>query len=858
MTLDVSVNPSRAYLVAGLLATAVYFLLPSGGLAQSILNAGIHLSMLAAVAVGVRRHRPSSVRPWIAILAGGGLYAVANALWYVVPVASGVPAPFPSIADALYLSAYLLLLVGLTMLLAARGQLRDRAILLDTAIVTVGVGALFWIFLIAPYVQGTELALLPQMVSIAYPLIDVLLLGVLAGMLLAPGTLRTADWLLVGGLAAQLLADGVYTKASLQGTFSFGQWTFAGWMIFYVLLGAAALHPTMRGLSMPRPRRATVLSPIRLCFLTLSALLPSVLVIALESDTAHAAVLELTAISAVLFLLVVIRMAGLVADVSRSREVQLALAEARDSAVEASRLKSEFVATMSHEIRTPMNAVIGMAGLLLDTDLDEEQRRYAEGVHDGGETLLALINDILDFSKIEAGKLVLEPVNFDLPALLRDVTGLLGQTAAAKGLRLVSEVAPQIPPGVRGDAGRLRQLLLNLVGNGVKFTDSGAVSVRVTPADGASDSFATVRFEVVDTGIGIDAMTQQRLFEPFEQADASTTRRHGGTGLGLSICRRLVELMDGQIGVHSAPGQGSTFWFTLGFAAPLEALEGDVGRWSAEPFSAPESAHTGTVALTALLVEDNPANQLVGTKLLERLGYDVDVAGDGYEAVSAFASRHYDVVLMDCQMPGMDGYDASRRIRGDEAPDQRTPIVALTAGASNGDRERCLAAGMDDYITKPVRPETLAAVLRRWTVPVRHERGSEDFAAMAAITPTRDSARNVIDPDRWEMLCHMAAGDDELLATLVASFLGEAPARLEGLAAATAAGDAEQLRQLSHALRGSSATMGADNLAQLCGELEHAACDGVPASSAVMVDAIAAEMELVRVALEAATAGANA
>jgi len=858
MTLDMSVNPSRAYLVAGLLATAVYFLLPSGGLAQSILNAGIHLSMLAAVAVGVRRHRPSSVRPWIAILAGGGLYAVANALWYVVPVASGVPAPFPSIADVFYLSAYLLLLVGLTILLAARGQLRDRAIQLDTAIVTLGVGAMFWIFLIAPYVQGTELALLPQVVSIAYPLIDVLLLGVLAGMLLAPGTRHTADWLLMAGLAAQLISDGVYTKTSLEGTFGFGQWMFAGWMIFYVLLGTAALHPTMRGLSTRRPRRVTVVSAFRLGFLTLSALLPSALMLAVERGSGNAAVLELTSISAVLFLLVIIRMAGLVADVSRSREVQLALAEARDSAVEASRLKSEFVATMSHEIRTPMNAVIGMAGLLLDTDLDEEQRRYAEGVHDGGETLLALINDILDFSKIEAGKLVLEPVNFDLPAVLRDVTGLLGQTAAAKGLRLVSEVAPQIPPGVRGDAGRLRRLLLNLVGNAVKFTDSGAVSVRVTPVPGASDSFATVRFEIVDTGIGIDAMTQQRLFEPFEQADASTTRRHGGTGLGLSICRRLVELMDGHIGVHSALGQGSTFWFTLGFAAPLEALEGDVGRWSAEPFSAPESAHTGTVALTALLVEDNPANQLVGTKLLERLGYDVDVAGDGYEAVSAFASRHYDVVLMDCQMPGMDGYDASRRIRSDEAPDQRTPIVALTAGASNGDRERCLAAGMDDYITKPVRPETLAAVLRRWTVPVRHERGSEDFAAMAAITPTRDSARNVIDPDRWEMLCHMAAGDDELLATLVASFLGEAPARLEGLAAATAAGDAEQLRQLSHALRGSSATMGADNLAQLCGELEHAACDGVPASSAVMVDAIAAEMELVRVALEAATAGANA
>lgn len=857
MTLAMSVNPSRAYLVAGLLATAGYFLLPSAGLAQSILNAGIHLSMLAAVAVGVRRHRPSSVPPWIAILAGGGLYAVANVLWYVVPVASGVPAPFPSIADVFYLSAYLLLLGGLTMLLAARGQLRDRAVLLDTAIVTVGVGAMFWIFLIAPYAEASELALLPQVVSIAYPLIDVLLLGVLAGMLLAPGTRHTADWLLMAGLAAQLISDGVYTKTSLEGTFGFGQWTFAGWMIFYVLLGTAALHPTMRGLSARRPQRVTVVSAFRLGFLTLSALLPSALVLALERDSGHAAVLQLTAISAVLFVLVVIRMAGLVADVSRSREVQQALGEARDSAVEASRLKSEFVATISHEIRTPLNAVIGMAGLLLDTDLDGEQRRYVEGVNNGGETLLALINDILDFSKIEAGKLVLEPANFDLTVLLRDVTDLLRQTAAAKGLPLVVDVDPQVPRGVRGDAGRLRQLLLNFVGNAVKFTETGAVTVRVTPADGASDGIATVRFEVVDTGVGIDPAAQQRLFQPFEQADASTTRRHGGTGLGLSICRRIVELMDGEMGVNSTPGEGSIFWFTLSFAAPLEATQGVIGRRAGEPL-APGLAHTGTVAPTALLVEDNPANQLVGTKLLERLGYDVDVAGDGYEAVSAFASRHYDVVLMDCQMPGMDGYDASRRIRSDEAPDQRTPIVALTAGASNGDRQRCLAAGMDDYITKPVRPETLAAVLRRWTVPVRHERGSEDFAAMAAITPTRDSARNVIDPDRWEMLCHMAAGDDELLATLVASFLGEAPARLEGLAAATAAGDAEQLRQLSHALRGSSATMGADNLAQLCGELEHAACDGVPASSAVMVDAIAAEMELVRVALEAATAGANA
>jgi two-component system sensor histidine kinase/response regulator len=686
-------------------------------------------------------------------------------------------------------------------------------------------------------------------------------------------------------------------------------------------------------------------------------------------------------------------------DVTERKHAEAALARARDAALESARLKSEFLANMSHEIRTPMNGVIGMTELLLESELNSMQREFAETIRSCANALLTVIDDILDFSKIEAGKMQFETIDFDVRTVVESTVEMLAPRAQEKGIEIASIVYADVPTEVRGDPSRLRQVLTNLVGNAVKFTERGEVVVRGMKAR-ETDTHITMRFTVTDTGIGIAKEVCEKLFEPFTQADGSTTRKYGGTGLGLAISRRLVELMHGEIGVESELGKGSTFWFTVQLEKQLNAnrksharrslenlrilivddnetnrkiLRHQTFSWGMRPTEAASGAEAieilraafdagepfdiavldfqmpymdgftlarqikadeklasvrlvllpsfghrghgeearaigidayltkpvrqsqlheclsivasrkaveeaasadenGSRALVTkhtlretknkpraketriLIAEDNPVNQRVALHQIEHLGYKAQTAANGREVLRALERETFDIILMDCQMPEMDGYEATREIRRREAAagagENHTIIIAMTAHALQGDRERCLACGMDDYISKPVKTQELARILHKWSVAFKQEStSSKSDGAQAGA----DESAAEMD---WSVLESYRAFEDEenphLVDELIELFLSDAPRRIRCMQEAFAANDLPKLRREAHTLKGSSASLGANHLNKLCQRLEICAANGQIKSDAdALLQELNAEFERVRAALEA-------
>ena len=639
-------------------------------------------------------------------------------------------------------------------------------------------------------------------------------------------------------------------------------------------------------------------------------------------------------------------------------QAERTLAAARDDAMEASRQKSDFLATMSHEIRTPLNGVIGLNDLLLRTRLDADQQRLASGVQAASRTLLGLLNDILDFSKIEAGKLQLEDVDFEVRAVLDQVANLLGEAARTKNLDLLVSCDSSVPEMLSGDPTRFAQVITNLGSNAVKFTESGEVTVRASAV--TTDHGTELRIEVNDTGIGLDPADADQLFDSFTQADASTTRVHGGTGLGLAISREIVRALGGEIGVDSRPGAGSRFWFTavfgparrllespddqyartwlagrrilvvddhaqhravlteqlewwqvrveqVGSAADAEAVLA-LGAEQGNPFEAvllgnelplartvrrvpayddvtllllssttdldtaaareqgladcltrPVLSETLRRALLehvagvevpavdrsrpdqppgvrrrVLVVEDNPVNQMVAVGLLDALGYDSDTADDGLAALAAFDPARHDAVLMDVQMPRMDGYAATRALREREAGDGRVPVIAVTAAAVEGERERCLAAGMDDFLTKPIDPDALAGSLaQRLRVAVPAAPGQDPV-----VGPSRSpgaAAPGDLDVSRLDMLRDLAPDNTTYLDRAIANFVANSPGQLTTIREAVSASDADGLRYAAHRLAGSAGNLGLVEVSAAARRLEQVADGGTTDGAAPLL-----------------------